>query len=356
MRNSYSNMQEPNFRVSESLSVTVPARAGRGRARRRGSCAQAQDAHMGCSASKKPPEAAVDIDHSPHVKLEKRRKNSVHYISPTEADAVRNIFTNYQSEVRKSKAYPTEGSRNSASERISARGDTRKVITQDGLREILKDVNENLFKFLWRLFDVGGTGFVDADEFVMAMALLSAGIGESAEAQLEAAFCMFDSDKSGSLTREDFESMIQATCALQTPAVPLSEPSDTPVASGQYTCTRHALMCSSVDVCAVRHARPCSRSRPCHQSAETPGVMPYMSRVNLNLDHLLETDHGAAAFEAQLQREFSEENLAFWQVRTRAYAQQDRDVTTGRSRLAAQRESGRACAVAWSRNQCGVAR
>lgn len=55
--------------------------------------------------------------------------------------------------------------------------------------------------------------------------------------------------------------------------------------------------------------------------------------VNLNLDHLLETDHGAAAFEAQLQREFSEENLAFWQA-VREY----RAIEGGPARLTRARE------------------
>ena len=36
--------------------------------------------------------------------------------------------------------------------------------------------------------------------------------------------------------------------------------------------------------------------------------------MSLELDHLLDSSAGAAAFEAQLQREYSEENLAFWQA------------------------------------------
>ena len=81
----------------------------------------------------------------------------------------------------------------------------------------------------------------------MAMALLTTDIDGSVEAQLEAAFCMFDADKSGEMSRFEFEAMVQAT-------------------------------------------------------------------VNLKLEHLLSSDHGSAAFESQLQKEFSDENLAFWQV------------------------------------------
>ena len=99
----------------------------------------------------------------------------------------------------------------------------------------------------------------------MAIAMLSKGI-DSTEAQLEAAFCMFDADKSGELTREEFDAMVHAT-------------------------------------------------------------------VNLNLDHLLVTDHGAAAFEAQLTKEYSEENLAFWQA-VRAY----REIEDGAERLAKEKE------------------
>ena len=69
-------------------------------------------------------------------------------------------------------------------------------------------------QFLWNLFDPRQSGSVDSDEFVMAMALLSTGIGDSVEAQLEAAFCMFDTRKAGELTMDEFEAMVQATVNL----------------------------------------------------------------------------------------------------------------------------------------------
>ncbi len=80
---------------------------------------------------------------------------------------------------------------------------------------------------------------------VMTFALLAKGM-DSEEAQLEAIFCMFDSDQDAVLTRAEFEEMVQTT-------------------------------------------------------------------VNLNLHTLLVSNKGAAVFEEQLQMEFSDENLAFWQ-------------------------------------------
>ena len=82
---------------------------------------------------------------------------------------------------------------------------------------MLKDVSDELFVFLWRLFDSDGSGYVDADEFTVAMALLSSDVtsgAASTEAQLEAVFFMFDADHSGDLAMEEFEAMVQATVQL----------------------------------------------------------------------------------------------------------------------------------------------
>ena len=126
-------------------------------------------------------------------------------------------------------------------------------------------VDDRMLRLIWKLFDHDGNGAVDADEFAMTFALLSKGM-QSGESQIEAMFCMFDSDKNGYITREEFEAMIDAT-------------------------------------------------------------------VSLNLQNLLSSEQGTAAFESQLTLEFSDENLAFWKV-VKAY----RDLEDGPARLARAKE------------------
>ena len=220
---------------------------------------------MGCSGSKAADsggssplekEASVkeaSLQHTVH----QRGTNSVHILNAAETTAVHDIFDEYRKESQVSC---------DATERISSAGHKHKAMTREGLRSALgKDMDAGLFDFLWTLFDADGSGYVDADEFVMTMALLSKGI-DSTEAQLEALFIMFDSNKSDELSKDEFEALVQAT-------------------------------------------------------------------VSLNLDHLLESTNGAKVFEAQLTKEYSEENLAFWQA-VRAY----RAIEDGEARAARARE------------------
>ena len=86
-------------------------------------------------------------------------------------------------------------------------------MTREGLRKILQDIDEDLFEFLWRLFDVDDVGTVDADNFVMAMGLLTQQV-TTVDDQIEAAFYMFDVEKAGVLTPSKFEEMIKATVNL----------------------------------------------------------------------------------------------------------------------------------------------
>lgn len=211
--------------------------------------------HMGCSSSapKAPPPPPVE---TPHHRLQKRRKNSIHQLDTTEKEAVTKMFDEYRkTAARVSEADGATGGfkeLTGPSERHSNAGPQKhKLMKKEGLRKILPSIDEKVFDFMWRLFDKDGTGFVDMDEFMMTMALLTSGIADSIEAQLEAIFCMFDSSHSETMSMEDFETMISTT-------------------------------------------------------------------VNLQLDHLLDSSHGATAFEAQLKKEYSEENLAFYQE-VRAY-------------------------------------
>ena len=215
---------------------------------------------MGCGGSKAAGSAGastLEKEGSVQDTVQNRRNESIHTLNAAEMTAVHNMFDEYRKESRASC---------DAEERENSAGQTRKAMTKQGLQSALgKDVDTGLFDFLWTLFDADGSGYVDADEFVMTMALLSKGI-DSTEAQLEAIFIMFDSNKSDELSKDEFEALVQAT-------------------------------------------------------------------VNLNLDHLLDSASGAKAFEAQLTKEYSEENLAFWQA-VRAY----RAIDDGSARAARARE------------------
>ena len=186
---------------------------------------------MGCAGSVE--EVNIPAGQPPHLEKQKsvhdshmlRRRESIHALGPEEMKAVREMYDEYRSL-------------------------DKDRLTKQGLKDAMSGVDHQLFDFVWTIFDDNHDDSVDQEEFVMAMALLARGI-ETAEAQLEAIFCMFDTDKDGNLTRQECENMVQAT-------------------------------------------------------------------VNLNLHYLLASHSGKEVFEEQLHREFSDENLAFWQA-VRAY-------------------------------------
>jgi len=82
-----------------------------------------------------------------------------------------------------------------------------------GLRELLPGTDEATLKFIFRFFDDNLDGRINTAEFLMAVAMLSQPC-DSAEEQIDACFRMFDSDGSGSLSREEFTAMIHASVAL----------------------------------------------------------------------------------------------------------------------------------------------
>ena len=162
------------------------------------------------------------------VKL--KRAQSVTRMSERTKDAVRDMFSEYR---RQSDAqYETieeeeededddeeaaeEGGKEGSAPQASPSGsrkNKKRVMTREGLRKILQDIDEDLFEFLWRLFDVDDVGTVDADNFVMAMGLLTQQV-TTVDDQIEAAFYMFDVEKAGVLTPSKFEEMIKATVNL----------------------------------------------------------------------------------------------------------------------------------------------
>jgi len=126
---------------------------------------------------------------------------------------------------------------------------TKNFLNYADMKAMMTGVPDELFHFVFRLFDADGSGHVNADEFVMTLALLARHCN-TVEEQVEACFTMFDVDGTGSLSHEEFSNMIMAT-------------------------------------------------------------------VNLNLGFLLNTQAGEAAFDSQLDKEYSDENLDFWQAATK---------------------------------------
>ena len=210
---------------------------------------------MGCGASKAPPpttlepvaplEATKDPSKEPakepvikdteaEKKLNSRRsKMRMSVMSET---AALNIFT-------KAAAASQPGATGAG--QATPEGLKEDEMTFEGLKSALKDVDEALLGFLFRLFDADGSGKVDTHEFLVTLGLMKT--CTTPEEQLEACFVMFDTTNSGTLTRAEFETMIQAS-------------------------------------------------------------------VNLNLTYLLQTEGGKQAFEDQLSKEFSQENLEFYEA------------------------------------------
>ena len=129
--------------------------------------------------------------------VENKRKDSVARMSQGTQNAARMLFSEYR--LRMSQGEVPE------SEKLGAN------MTQGGLRRPLGDsVNEELFQFLWHLFDTKGNGTVNGDEFVMTMALITGDECHTIEQQVEAVFVMFDVDDAGALSETEFHSLIQA--------------------------------------------------------------------------------------------------------------------------------------------------
>ena len=84
-------------------------------------------------------------------------------------------------------------------------------MTADQLRKVLKKVDEDLFSYIFRLFSPDEDGTIDADHFVGAFALLTSMSDAAADRQVEACFFMFDVDCTGTLSRTEFTTMVQAT-------------------------------------------------------------------------------------------------------------------------------------------------
>ena len=128
---------------------------------------------MGCGASTpaKPPDPEPIWKQGEGVTqtVHRKRKHSVTRMSHATQDAVRDMFSEYRRHSHiggddddwkeDEPARPTPEQTKKMRRMLG--GSSTRVMTRDGLRKILKDVDDELFEFLWRLFDVEGIGAVD---------------------------------------------------------------------------------------------------------------------------------------------------------------------------------------------------
>ena len=100
----------------------------------------------------------------------------------------------------------------------SALHDAPKKMSKARMRsdKIFGEMEDALFDFLFRLFDPKDTGVVDTDQFVMGVGLIASASEEGNLAmQIETCFFMFDTDRTGKLSRSEFEAMVNTTIAIK---------------------------------------------------------------------------------------------------------------------------------------------
>ena len=169
---------------------------------------------MGCGGSKSdaepngftaagpapaPAEDAAIVD---QIAEELKKAKSASRMSVATEGAAQQLFRDYR---RRS-----ETARRSDSSSGSGSAGSPERIDRKGLRRMLSTVPDGQFDFLWPLFDAKGTGLVEPDEFVMTLGMLK-DPNMSTERRVEVCFFMFDTNKTGTLSREEFRAMIQAT-------------------------------------------------------------------------------------------------------------------------------------------------
>ena len=169
---------------------------------------------MGCGGSKSdaeptgftaagpapaPAEDAAIVD---QIAEELKKAKSASRMSVATEGAAQQLFRDYR---RRS-----ETARRSDSSSGSGSAGSPERIDRKGLRRMLSTVPDDQFDFLWPLFDSKGTGLVEPDEFVMTLGMLK-DPNMSTERRVEVCFFMFDTNKTGTLSREEFRAMIQAT-------------------------------------------------------------------------------------------------------------------------------------------------
>jgi hypothetical protein len=142
---------------------------------------------MGCSGSKQPTDVREQSpwkreQNQVKGKVDVKRKNSVLRMSQNTHAAARALFSEYRQRLSN---LAEDDEEEEEDEACTPRGG--KNMTRDGLRKMLgESVDEALFDFLFRLFDTKSEGWVNADEFVMTMGLLTGDECTTTDQQVEA--------------------------------------------------------------------------------------------------------------------------------------------------------------------------
>ena len=118
---------------------------------------------------------------------ETKRKQNLHRVSIASKEAAQALFHEFK---RNSSLNSSINGTVSPSTAMSTAPQDKVVaqakMSRDGLRKIVPSIEDELFEYLWKLFDVSNSGAVSADDFMMAMALLYVAC-ETVDDQIEVA-------------------------------------------------------------------------------------------------------------------------------------------------------------------------
>lgn len=82
------------------------------------------------------------------------------------------------------------------------------------LRQLLAEMDDELFKYFCRIFDPHAIGYVNVEQFVKGLGLIIRAEA-NVDKQIAACFYMFDTFKNDRLSKNDFKAMIEATIGLK---------------------------------------------------------------------------------------------------------------------------------------------
>lgn len=191
---------------------------------------------MGCSGSKPDGDSStgnskatkdvalkMPADGAVPQSLDKVLHSSRERMSISTDQALVSAFSNIDRKRRSSLAEsrslsPVKDSEGSDSFKKAKLHDSEHVMTKEKLRgdKVFCEMPEALFDFMFRIFDPDDTGKVNTDHFVMAVGLIAAASEEgNLEMSIETCFYMFDTGKTGRLSRDEFEAMVQTTIAIK---------------------------------------------------------------------------------------------------------------------------------------------
>lgn len=156
-----------------------------------------------CCATNAGADAAVVIS---RPSKEEELAKGMNRMSAASVDTAKTLFRQYRhrASLQSPDGINMPSERQSFASTPSPNSDQQRMprMTKTDLQRLLHDVDEELFGFVWNLFDPNGDGIVYADDFVAAMAMLttSADPNVGIEEQMRVCFVMFDMRGDGRLS------------------------------------------------------------------------------------------------------------------------------------------------------------